>query len=317
VPTCSPCLPFGASANASTSRGSRKRPPGRQAGGKRRATDGWVSRRVAEILFDLVKAKTETGPLMEPPDNNVLTVGTKVNVHINKKCTAKAEIVFVGGVHGAQRTFGEKFTVGKGKAIVKLLEVMDPTAKVPFPKANPACKNKPDYPDRSRWKSNLFHKIKSFPGGPKGRKEPKNEIAIQTLILATWDFDDYDYENWSAHLAKKHGIHSFEDMMEHFYFNKEPWKQHVKMFTPSADDHGNRIKNASLFIETWLPGIFTAEVKAWLETYERECREGQFAELSDVSLFRCIGKDAKDGHMSVVDIRESRAVLLLLNLRMK
>ena len=80
---------------------------------------------------------------MEPPDNNVLTVGTKVNVHINKKCTAKAEIVFVGGVHGAQRTFGEKFTVGKGKAIVKLLEVMDPTAKVPFPKANPAWKNKP------------------------------------------------------------------------------------------------------------------------------------------------------------------------------
>jgi len=102
------------------------------------ATDGWVSRRLAETLLDLVKRKTTTGSIQEPPSIAMLSEGTEVKISIGGRFVAKAIVTFVGGVNGTQRTFGENFTVGKGRAIVKLVEVFQPTAKVPFPKANPA-----------------------------------------------------------------------------------------------------------------------------------------------------------------------------------
>jgi hypothetical protein len=106
------------------------------------ALDGRISRRLAEKLLDLVKSKLSIGSVVEAPDYNSMTEGTEVKVKIGGKYAAKATIVFVG-VNGMQKTFGDnKFTVGKHKAIVRLVEVFEPTAKVPLPKAKSAWSKK-------------------------------------------------------------------------------------------------------------------------------------------------------------------------------
>ena len=356
------------------------------------ATDGWVSRRLAEILLEMLQAKTATGAIMEAPNNGVLKEGTRVNVHVGGKCAAKAEVIFVGGIHGKQQNFGHSFTVGKGRAIVRIIEVVTPTAKVPFRKAHPEWKRRPtigwifadqDSPgpeivvrtsnltvladlnagkdgeprnnfnesqagnieeqtastgslkegnhniqdERSRLSSflppqapflvmgdeefvemmdefialdveddrpvsrmheDLFHRIKNL---PIPKTSPVKSAIVRLLIHASTHFVEEDYNRLVKILVEKKGILK-EDLLNHFQFNKEYWRERVRMPTYPPNEHAVYIQMVHNFVKTALGETYTPEVKKYFASFEEDCKNGKYAELQDVSLFRQIGVDS-------------------------
>ena len=359
------------------------------------ATDGWVSRRLAETLLDLVKRKTTTGSIQEPPSMALLSEGTEVKIPIGGRFVAKAIVIFVGGLNGAQTTFCDKFTVGKGRAIVKLVEVFQPSAKVPFPKANPAwtkkttlgwifssgespgheivvrtsnltvlldvdsqsrndtqsvvpgggtvtandqseqhpaegasgqtlpekyqavvgesgdggsssfvpdhggafddmllesnsgCDDEPDGPV-SRLHEDLFHQIKNLPIPKTCAVKVK---IIQLLILASTHFVEEDYLRLAKVLMEKWGVKE-EELLDHFQFNKEYWRERVRMPTFPPEEHACNIQMVHNFVEKALGKDYTEDVKKYFEKFERDCRNGLYAELEDVSMYRQVGVDS-------------------------
>ena len=349
------------------------------------ALDGRLHRLLAEKLLHLVQSKVTTGPFQDAPSHSATAEGTKVSVLIGGKCAAKATIVFVGGVNGAQRTFGEKFTVGKEKAIVRLTEVIEPTAKVPFSKANPSWTknttigwifaNSEDEPDIVVRTSNLSVSVQANVSGDAGTKAaapvaaeqaaaaaasgatavataPSNamesddglsdevlakmmdtlvgdgvdqsssqENVIRSrmhedlwhqfntlpftkscglrapierlLIHGSMQFVEEDYRRMEEVLTTKKGIRK-EDLLDHFYFNREKWRERVRMPTFPADQHGNNIQRIHNFVRTnsETKEYYTNDVKQYFENFEKRCREGRFAELHDISLYRQVGIDS-------------------------
>jgi hypothetical protein len=155
--------------------------------------------------------------------------------------------------------------------------------------------------DWLRKKFDLFHKFDSIPGT---RNDAEKPIIMQLLIQAIYDFDDFDYKNYTQVLHRKFGIETLEDILNHFYFNQERWQQHVKIFTPRAKEHGDHVRNVHAFMESHLLEHYNSDLRDWFEKFEKKCREGKYEELSHVLLFWCIGVD-KDGLNLYIGLRRT------------
>ena len=85
-----------------------------------------------------------------------------------------------------------------------------------------------------------------------------------------------------------------EDLLNHFYFNQEYWCQQVRTLTHEPDMHGNNIKMIHTFVaqNEVTNKFYTPEVQQYFEAFEKTCRQGKFADLPDVSLYRHQGIDS-------------------------
>lgn len=104
------------------------------------ALDAMLSRQLADTMLALVSRTKqnfdERGSVYEAPSNHQLLKGDKVDLMIGGKNVATAALVYVGGINGESRMFRNTFLIGKGKALIKLVEVLLPAARLPFPKSH-------------------------------------------------------------------------------------------------------------------------------------------------------------------------------------
>jgi hypothetical protein len=92
------------------------------------------------------------------------------------------------------------------------------------------------------------------------------------------------------HLTSKRGIH-VSDMLDHFYFNRENSQKRVWTPTYEADAHANNIKMVHDFFAAndITKKHYTYDMKKYFNAFEKNCPEGKFAYLDDVSLYRHVG----------------------------
>ena len=148
-----------------------------------------------------------------------------------------------------------------------------------------------DEPLRSRDKDDIFHVFQEL---PLGRKCPARPTISRLLIHATFQFDAEDFDNITRVLAMKYDIRIRVAILRHFYHNREWWRQRCKMYTPTAAEHGNLIDAVHLYVQEdeSLRKYYTDELQTYFVALAQACREGQFEELPDVSLYQYNGVDS-------------------------
>jgi hypothetical protein len=143
---------------------------------------------------------------------------------------------------------------------------------------------------RSRQHEDLWHQ---FTSTPLAKTCPVQAPILRLLIHATYQFVKEDYDAMELFLVSKKGVRE-EDILDHFYYNREFWRQRVRSPTFLADEHANNIKMVHTFVSEneVTKEHCTIELNQYFEAFEKRCREGMFAELEDVSLFRQVGVDS-------------------------
>jgi hypothetical protein len=143
---------------------------------------------------------------------------------------------------------------------------------------------------RSRDKSDIFH---IFQNNPLPKDCPVRAAVSRLLIHATFEFDIDDYKTVTSFLARRYGIKTVDDILRHFYFNREWWRRRCRMYTPAPEEHAIRIRRIHEYIKNTEPlkEHYTDELRKYLIGLERKCEEGLFEELGDVSLFQWDGTD--------------------------
>jgi hypothetical protein len=151
---------------------------------------------------------------------------------------------------------------------------------------------------RSRDKSDIFHIFQNL-SLPKTC--PVRASISRLLIHATFEFDVDDYKAVTCFLARKRGIKTLEDILRHFYFNREWWRRRCRMYTPDPEAHARRIRLIHHYITDTEPlkEYYTDDLRKFLVGFEKECREGLFEELGDVALFQWDGKDFNGLDLSI------------------
>ena len=95
---------------------------------------------------------------------------------------------------------------------------------------------------RNRKKGDLFHKWQIL---PLGLGCPVRWLVLCLVIHGSTIMNEKDYEHFKRYLLlTETDIESEADLMEHFYFNREKWRVHVKMCTPPAGEHAENICSA-------------------------------------------------------------------------
>jgi hypothetical protein len=138
---------------------------------------------------------------------------------------------------------------------------------------------------RSRKKEDIFHWFDALPL-PKS-SEYKAPLC-RLLIHGTFQFVEDDFLPFVEFLVSKRNV-CRDELLEHFYFNRELWRRHVRMPVYPADQHATNIRKIHAFVAEHLASEYTSEIKKYFDSFERQCREGKFSELRDVDLYRHIG----------------------------
>jgi len=141
--------------------------------------------------------------------------------------------------------------------------------------------------NRSREKGDIFHQFDAL---PLTRSSPIAPYIFALLISATFIFNDDDYKDVERVLNEK-GI---VDKALHYYYNREFWKERIRMTTPSANEHSARIQAIFDFVksEAALQEYLTKDFNDYFTKFIANCKMGHFEELHDVTMFRYKGKDA-------------------------
>ena len=149
---------------------------------------------------------------------------------------------------------------------------------------------------RSRDKNDIFH---IFQEVPLGKKCPARPLIVRLLIHATYKFDDEDYANITRVLEEKHNIRGKVEVLRHFYHNREWWRKRCRVYTPSAQEHGDLIDEVHGFVqkEDLLRNHYTPELRQYFLSLSQKCRSGKFEELPDVSLYQYDGTDSNGLNM--------------------
>ena len=144
---------------------------------------------------------------------------------------------------------------------------------------------------RSRQKLDLFHRFQDVP--LEKRKCPPRSAISRLLIHASYLFDESDYDAVVEHLAKKRAVVGKTAILRDFYFRREWRKRRVRMYTPTAEEHGARIDKVHEYIKNNedLKHYYTEKLASFLTKLALEARMGQFEELLDVALFQHDGQD--------------------------
>ena len=113
---------------------------------------------------------------------------------------------------------------------------------------------------RSRIKEDVFHRFQDIPvkkGAP-----PKPAIA-NLLINCTFKKCKEDYKALTEILRRK----SITNYDEHFYYNKEYWRERVRMFCPKGSAHAREVALIEIFVRDnqSTKECYTDELKLWFQ----------------------------------------------------
>jgi hypothetical protein len=141
----------------------------------------------------------------------------------------------------------------------------------------------------SKDKGDVFHQFQSF---PMQRGDPNYTLVTRLLIHTTFDMDPTDFRHVAAHLATTEGIHSTEELLDHFYYNREWWRRRVKMSVPDRETHAQAVRNLHEFVKKFILS-YDAKVADYFDSFEREIQEGLYDELNELQMY---DEDGQDSH---------------------
>lgn len=142
-----------------------------------------------------------------------------------------------------------------------------------------------------RTKEDIFHKFKDL---PLSKCCTIISIVQCLLIHATFIFNENDFEELAQVLVEKFGFTTKNELYNHFFFNKEYWRERVRMVTPPAEQHASNIRKIKMFFEDneIMNEYYDKDVEDYFSKFEDKARRGLFDEIEDVSLFRFKGVDS-------------------------
>lgn len=140
-----------------------------------------------------------------------------------------------------------------------------------------------------RSKRDLFHQFQDL---PLPKTCPVKTIIYRLLIQGIYLFVKEDFDKVRNYLVSIKKVRI--PLLDHYYHNREWWRERVHMVTPEKSQHANNIRllhsfiqNESVFVE-----YYNTDLKKYFLSFESKCEEGMFEELSDVCLFRHVGVDS-------------------------
>ena len=141
----------------------------------------------------------------------------------------------------------------------------------------------------SRSKEDIFHR---FQDNPLKKDCPVRPIVSELLIHATFLMHKDDKEKLEKVLEER-GVKTDEARLDHFYHNREYWRQRVRMFTPSAKNHAERIRSVHEAVKSdgEMKKYYSNELQRYFEDLEEKASQGYFEEIHDVIMYRRVSKD--------------------------
>jgi hypothetical protein len=142
----------------------------------------------------------------------------------------------------------------------------------------------------SRKKEDLWHQLKNV---PLAKQCPLSQFLAMLLICATFVFETEGFEATKKVVMEKRGVPA-NKIMEHFLYNKEWWRQRVRMPVHKPKDHEANIERVERFCREneHIKPFWSDDLQKYFRNFRSKIREGKFAELNDVATFRYNGKDS-------------------------
>jgi hypothetical protein len=139
----------------------------------------------------------------------------------------------------------------------------------------------------SRNKEDIFHAFKKL---PLTKTCPVRRSIIHLLIMATFSMVKEDYDSYTSYLKIKYDLED-DDMISHFFNNKEEWRQYVRMIVHSPKTHASNIKRVHTFMQVneETKPFYNQDVKEYFDSFETKCIKGLFQEIQDVQMFQWAG----------------------------
>lgn len=151
---------------------------------------------------------------------------------------------------------------------------------------------------RSRQKEDIFHQFKILLDLI-SKKEPLRNTISRLVIHATFIFHDEDFSKIEDYLQRIKGFDQndsgyLQKVMDHFYFNREWWREHCRMYIAKSENHAARLQKVVQAMKTdpELAKLLTPEVQQYFENFIVKALKGEFEEQDDVVLFIKRGEDA-------------------------
>jgi hypothetical protein len=102
----------------------------------------------------------------------------------------------------------------------------------------------------SKAKNDIFHKFQDVGM----RKDDPNHVLVSRLLTqCTFEFNHTNYARVAQVLEGKAGISGTAALLDHFYFNKDWWRRHVRMTTPKRTEHAVEVKRLHVFVQKFIP----------------------------------------------------------------
>ena len=146
---------------------------------------------------------------------------------------------------------------------------------------------------RTRQKMDRFHAFDSMPSSSNRKTKNVLKMIRRLVIQATIEFDVDDWEAMTIFLADHHAITDLEDILDHFYYNREYWYRRVRNYPPPASKGGDSIVYVRDFIlaHPVLKVAWNRALEDYFENLEVMSRKGQLEESHDVEMYQWDGTD--------------------------
>ena len=147
---------------------------------------------------------------------------------------------------------------------------------------------------RTRSKHDIFHELQNI---STLKSDPLRPFISRLLIHSTYQFDSEDFkaiEKYIVSVKDWSDDDYTEKLMDHFYHNREWWRQRCKISTPRGDDHAKNLATVSEHIQKddTLKRLWDKELEAYFEKLIFKALRGDFEELEDVRQIVRVGTDS-------------------------
>jgi len=86
-------------------------------------------------------------------------------------------------------------------------------------------------------------------------------------------------------ILRQKGITNYD---EHFYYNKEYWREHVCMFYPKGSVHAREVSLIEMFVQNNFATkeYYNEELRIWFKDFIEKCYQGYFEDMIDISCYK-------------------------------
>ena len=80
---------------------------------------------------------------------------------------------------------------------------------------------------------------------------------------------------------------------EHFYYNKEYWRERVRMFCSKGPSYAREVTLVEMFVRDnpATKDYYTEELHIWFQDFISKCYQGYFENMTDISYYKWNGLD--------------------------